>query len=305
MSLITATRNALPALFAAACLAVASAQADNHAGEDAPAFKTAPLKGPLHLLQGKGGNIVASVGDDGVLLIDADYTDMAPAYARAVRELSASTDTPRFLLNTHWHLDHTGGNALWGEQGTVVMAHDNVRARMASGGRIAALGVEQSASPAEALPVVTYGDSAALHFNGDTLELQHYPNGHTDGDSVVYFAAENVVHTGDLFFKDRFPFVDMSSGGTVDGYIAGVQAVLARIDENTVVVPGHGEVASKADLQRFADMLVATRDHVRDRLAAGASVEDVVAEGLGEEWAGWANPNFITEERWIGFLAAE
>lgn len=304
MSVSNATRLCLPALFAAAGLLAPPVLADSH-GEEAPAFATEPLKGPLHLLQGRGGNIVASIGDDGVLLVDADYADMAPAFARVVRELSGSTDTPRFLLNTHWHLDHTGGNALWGERGTVVMGHDNVRSRMASGGRIAALGVAQEASPKVALPVVTYGDAAALHFNGDTLELQHYPEGHTDGDSVVFFSEENVVHMGDLFFKDRFPFVDTSSGGSVDGYITGVQAVLERIDDSTVVVPGHGDVADRADLQRFADMLVATRDHVRGRLAAGASVEDVIEEGLGEEWAGWANPNFITEERWIGFLAAE
>lgn len=261
------------------------------------------LRGPLHLLQAVGGNVVASVGGDGVLLIDDDYAANADALAAAVSDLAQSGQAPRFVLNTHWHNDHAGGNQHWGSRGSVILAHANVRARMSTRQDIKALGMVVEPAPAEALPVVTFEDSMALHFNGGDIEVQHYPGGHTDGDSVIYFSQENVVHTGDLFFKDRFPFVDVSSGGGVIAYAANVATVLARIDDQTLVVPGHGSVANKADLQRFHRMLGTTTSLVKSALAAGETVEAIVAQGLGDEWSSWGG-GFISEAAWINSIAA-
>lgn len=282
----------------AASLPLAAQQA-----EDELKVAISALPAPLHLLQGQGGNVIASVGEDGVLIIDDDYTNYAPAYAGVLDELAGGgKGTPRFVLNTHWHFDHTGGNAYWGERGAVIVAHDNVYARMSTRQEMKAMDRVMEPSPRPALPVVTYADAVALRFNGSTIEAQHYPRGHTDGDSVVYFAEQNVVHMGDHFFKDRFPFVDLGSGGSVQGYLANVQAVLERVDGKTVIVPGHGSLAKKADLQRYADMLEATIGIVSERLEEGADVEEIITQGLGQKWESWG-AGFIDEARWIRTIA--
>jgi glyoxylase-like metal-dependent hydrolase (beta-lactamase superfamily II) len=283
----------LTLLGAASCLAE----------QQATAVKTEPLRGPLHLLQGRGGNVVASIGIDGILLVDDDYAEYAPAYARTLAELAQSDTAPGFVLNTHWHDDHSGGNEYWALGGAVILAHTNVRARMSTRQEMAALNRVVEPSPAVALPVVTYGDSLTLHFNGSDVEVQHYPSGHTDGDSVVFYSEENAVHMGDLFFKDRFPFIDLGSGGSVSGYTANVAAVLARIDDETLVVPGHGGLADKADLQRYHDMLVATAGIVRAAAAKGLDEQAIIARGLGDQWGSWGK-GFISEEAWIRTLAA-
>lgn len=280
-------------------LFAAASQAENAAVTVA----VTELRGPLHLLQAVGGNVLASVGGDGVLLVDDDYAANAAALAAAVSDLAQSDKAPRLVLNTHWHNDHAGGNQHWGSRGSVILAHANVRKRMSTRQDIKALGMVVEPGPAEALPVVTFEDSMVLHFNGDDIEVQHYPAGHTDGDSVVYFSQENVVHMGDLFFKDRFPFVDVSSGGGVVGYAANVATVLARIDDQTIVVPGHGSVANKADLQRFHRMLLTTTARVKSALAAGDTVDAIVAQGLGEDWSTWGG-GFISEAAWITSIAA-
>lgn len=270
--------------------------------EDKPAVTVTPIKGALYLLQGRGGNVVASVGEDGVLLVDSDYDNFAPAHDAALDKLSSSP--ARFVLNTHWHNDHTGGNQYWGERDAIIVAHENIRRRMSTRQEIAALGRVVEPSPAAALPVVTYGDSLALHFNGDDIEVQHYPTGHTDGDSIVFFSGENVVHLGDHMFFGGFPFVDISSGGNVLGYINNLEQVLARVDDATIIVPGHGKnVVSRADLAAYHKVLVDTSSAVRSALAAGETVEQIVARGLGEEYASYGQ-GFISEERWIGFIAA-
>ncbi|PLW81007.1 MBL fold metallo-hydrolase [Kineobactrum sediminis] len=284
----------------ACCMLALPAIADNH--DESPSVKVTALEGPLYLLQGRGGNVVASVGDDGVLMIDDDYREMAPAYVDALESLAGEGASPAFVLNTHWHLDHTGGNRLWGERGAVIVAHTNVRKRMGSRQEMKAMNRVIEASPASALPVVTFDDSLAVHFNGDDLEVQHYAAGHTDGDSVVYFTGQNVLHMGDLFFNGRFPFVDIGSGGTVPGYKAAVTDILTRVDNATVIVPGHGALANKADLLSYLNMLNTTTALVRDKLAAGESVESIIEEGLGDEWEGWGS-GFIDEATWIGFIA--
>ena len=273
------------------------------AGESPPSVSVSALRGPLYLMRGAGGNVVASVGQDGVLLVDDDYARYASAYQEALSNLTKTDLQPALVLNTHWHGDHTGNNGFWGGQGAVIVAHTNVRQRLLTGQEKNAFGQVVEPSPPAALPVVTFGDSLALHFNGDDIEVQHYPRGHTDGDSVVYYSRENVVHMGDLFFKDAFPFVDVGSGGDVGGYIANVETILARVDNKTLIVPGHGSLANKADLQRFHQMLTATSATVKSALAQGMTVEAIKAQGLGEDWASWGK-GFINEASWISTLAA-
>ncbi|KZX51335.1 hypothetical protein A3709_10990 [Halioglobus sp. HI00S01] len=291
----------LMSTLAGACLA---ALIPNFAvAEEAPPEVTVtPIAGPLYFLQGRGGNVVASVGEDGALIIDSDYEAYAPAHQAAVAELAGGEGAPRFLLNTHWHFDHTGGNAFFGERGSVIVAHENIYQRMSTKQNIKALGRVTEPSPKPALPVVTYGDAIAMHFNGDTIEVQHYPTSHTDGDSIMFFAAENVVHMGDTFFYDRFPFVDISSGGNAFGLIKTIETVLARIDDKTVVVPGHGPLTDKAGLARYHNMLVTTTGQITAMLDDGMSVTDIAAKGLGDEWDSWGS-GFIDEGRFITFVA--
>ena len=263
-----------------------------------PSVTTTAIRDGLYLLQGRGGNVMASVGADGVLLIDSDYANYTAAYQQALTALGDGK--ARFLINTHWHGDHTGGNNYWGEQGGVIVAHDNVRERMSSHQDNQVFG-QVDPSPVAAWPMVTYADSLALHVNGDTVEVQHYPGGHTDGDSVVFFLKANVVHLGDHFFKDRFPFVDIGSGGTIDGFIANIAMLLKKTSADTVIIPGHGSVANRADLQRYYDMLVATRAAVKSMQAEGLDLAAIQARGLDPKWASWGG-GFIKQDKWISFL---
>ena len=290
-------RIALPALLLLMSLA-GRAQPET----DVPEVEITPIKGSLYLLQGRGGNVVASVGDDGILIIDDDYAEYATAYHQALKTISGAEGLPEFVINTHWHQDHVGTNAYWGERGAVIMAHDNVYRRMSTRQEMKALGRVVEASPAPALPVVTYADGLTVRFNGEQLDIQHFPGGHTDGDSVVFFNVQNVVHMGDHYFKDRFPFVDLGSGGNVLNFTANVAAVLARINDETVIVPGHGELATRADLAHYLQMLETTTALVKSRLDQGMSVEALAEQGLGEEWAGWGQ-GFIKPEAWVRFIA--
>jgi glyoxylase-like metal-dependent hydrolase (beta-lactamase superfamily II) len=270
---------------------------------DRPTVSVRPLLGPLYLLQGRGGNVVASVGRDGVLLVDDDYAELSGAYQQALDAVVGADTTPRFVLNTHWHSDHSGGNAHWGGRGAVIVAHHNVRERMGTRQEVGALDMVVEPSPREALPVVTYGTAMALHVNGTDIEVQHYPGGHTDGDSVVFFVQQNTLHTGDLFFKDRFPFVDVSTGGNAVTYMNNVALLLDRIDGDTLVIPGHGPASRKVDLERFHLMLERTIGMVRGALDQGQSVEQVIDQGLGPEWESWGR-GFINEANWIRIVAA-
>jgi cyclase len=268
---------------------------------DQPVVSSQEIAEGLYLLQGRGGNVLASMGSDGLLLIDDDYAELAPAYEDALGKLGK--DMPHYVINTHWHGDHAGGNTFWGERGAIIVAHDNVRKRVSNDQNNAFFGRTTPAMAPSGWPVVSYADSMALHFNYDTLQLQHYPNGHTDGDTVVFFVGSNVVHMGDHFFKDRFPFIDIDSGGSADGYLANIKSILHKVDGRTIIVPGHGDLADRSDLQRYLQMLEETRTELAQMKAEGLSLKAMQERGLNAKWQSWGG-GFINQANYISFVAA-
>ncbi|GAC29220.1 MBL fold metallo-hydrolase [Brumicola pallidula] len=249
--------------------------------------KAQAVGGSVYMLVGAGGNIAVSAGPDGLLIVDNQYADLADKIAASLADISK--EQTRYVINTHFHGDHTGSNAFFSKhKNATIFAHENVRVRLSSG---------EETDPAM-LPVVTYEKGVKFHMNGDTVHVFHLANAHTDGDSAVWFEQPDVMHTGDLFFKDWFPFIDLDSGGSVAGYIAAVETLLGMISDDTKVIPGHGALANKADYVRFLDMIKQTYAYVQAKKAAGISEDDLVEAGLEEKWKNWSW-NFITEERWI------
>ena len=237
--------------------------------------QTSPLRLGTHLLTGLGGNIVASVGDDGTFLIDDQY---APLHDKIVAALQAIDAKPvRFVINTNWHGDHTGGNEPFGASGAVIVAHDNVRRRMSTQQFTAAMEPRGEPSPKAALPVVTFAEGVILHLNGDTVRVVHVAEAHTDGDALVKFERANVLHMGDTFFHGSYPFIDAGSGGGIDGVLAAVETGLGLADAGTIVVPGHGARTDRAGLAAYSALLKDYRDRIAAMKLAGQSVEQVIA----------------------------
>jgi cyclase len=254
----------------------------------------------VYMLSGAGGNIGVAVGPEAVFLIDDEWAPMTPKVKAAVAALS---DKPvRFVLSTHWHPDHTGGNKDLGEAGALIVAHDNVRVRMGSDQFIQALNQRFPASTARALPVVTFADTATLHLNGDDVHAIHVPPAHTDGDAVVRFDKANVLHAGDLFFNGFYPFVDLSSGGSFLGMLAGVEKMLTLVDANTKIIPGHGPLADRAALVAYRDMLAGVRDRIAPLVRQGKTQAEVVAahptRELDEKWG----KGFMTPDNFVGIV---
>jgi glyoxylase-like metal-dependent hydrolase (beta-lactamase superfamily II) len=232
-------------------------------------IQTQKLTDNVYMLMGAGGNIGVSVGEDAVFLIDDQFAPMAPKIKAAVARITSKP--VQFLLNTHFHYDHTGGNEAFGGDGALIVAHDNVRRRMSSLQLITLLGntSRQAPSPKVALPVVTVAQDITFHINGDEVHAFHVPRAHTDGDLIVHFRKADVVHMGDTFFNGFYPFIDVSSGGTADGFIAAADRVLALAGERTRIIPGHGPLAGKADLQACRDMLAAVTQRIKDLRRSG------------------------------------
>jgi glyoxylase-like metal-dependent hydrolase (beta-lactamase superfamily II) len=255
--------------------------------------KATPVAGKIHMLEGAGGNIGVSVGSDGILIVDDQFAPLADKIRAALKGLGGGRLA--FVLNTHWHGDHTGGNEVFGREATII-AHDNVRKRLSTEQTV--FGTKYPPAPAQALPVVTFAHSVSVHFNGEEIRVLHFPHGHTDGDSVIFFTGSNVVHMGDDFFAGRFPFVDLGSGGSVQGLTANIEKVLSQIPDDVKIIPGHGPLSSKADLRTYLGMLQETTAHVRQRIDAGKDLKAIQAEGLPEKWKEWGS-GFIKTDMWL------
>jgi glyoxylase-like metal-dependent hydrolase (beta-lactamase superfamily II) len=249
-------------------------------------IKVIPVAKNIAMLEGAGGNIGVSVGDDGILIVDDQFAPLAEKIEAALATLNPGK--LKFVLNTHHHGDHTGGNAVFGAAEATIVAHSNVRGRLVA---------DENVVPA-AYPVITFDESASVHFNGEEIKLVHIGPGHTDGDTIVRFTGANVVHMGDQFFNGGFPFIDLGSGGSVDGYIATVGLMLNEVSPDTKIIPGHGPLASFDDLKNFHAMLVETTGLIKKSMEGGASLDEIKAGGLPEKWASWGT-GFINEERWI------
>lgn len=242
---------------------------------DTVRVSTVRVAGGVYMLMGAGGNIGVSVGDNGVFLVDDQYAPLTPKIVAAVKALR---DEPiRFVLNTHWHGDHSGGNENMGAAGALIVAHENVRKRMSVEQFLEAFNWKVPPSPQAALPVVTFTDAVTFHLNGDDIHAFHVPPAHTDGDAIVHFRTANVVHMGDIFFNGMYPFIDLSTGGSIDGMIAAVDRVLGMIGADAKVIPGHGPLAGRSDLKAYRDMLAGVRARVMRHVAARWSLERVVA----------------------------
>jgi cyclase len=259
-----------------------------------------PIRDGLYLVTGRGGNIVASTGEDGTFLVDDQY---APLTERIQAALDQVTEQPvRFVINTHWHGDHVGGNENFAEAGAIIVAHENVRRRMGSEQFMATFNITVPASPAKALPVVTFTEGVSLHLNGDTVRVIHVASAHTDGDALVYFERANVLHMGDIYFHGTYPFIDLGSGGGIHGMVAAIAVGLELADQETVIVPGHGPLSDRAGLAAYGEMLTAIRDRIATLKDAGKSREEVIAAGPTAEFDERLGQGFISAERLAGFI---
>ena len=261
-------------------------------------IKATKVAGNVYMLEGAGGNIGVSVGPDGVLIVDDQFAPLAEKIRASLKTLGEGK--LKYILNTHWHGDHTGGNAVFGPEAAII-AHDNVRKRLSTEQRIEFFKMTVPASPKEALPVITFDNSLAVYFNGEEIRAIHYPHGHTDGDSVIFFTNSNVVHLGDDFFAGSFPFVDVDSGGNVLGLAKNIGEIIPKIPAGAKLIPGHGPLSTVDDLKAYHRMLLATIDVVQKKAAAGKSLEQIKSEGLPDEWKSWG-AGFIKTGQWIELI---
>ncbi|NVK23916.1 MAG: MBL fold metallo-hydrolase [Gammaproteobacteria bacterium] len=250
-------------------------------------LKAVNVSDNVYIIYGAGGNIGALVGEEGILIIDDQFEPLAPKIEQAVFELANTKQKVSYVVNTHYHGDHTGSNVYFSKSASI-LAHENVRKRL-------------SVKSKEGLPVITYQQGVKLHLNEQTVHVRHLSSGHTDGDSVVFFQQANVWHLGDLFFNMRFPYVDKKSGGTVEGLVKNLKQLLKEISDDAAIIPGHGELTDKRGLQTHLDMILATKSEVDELKAQGLSLEQAIEKGLSDKWKEW-HWNFITEERWITTL---
>ncbi|UCG62307.1 MAG: MBL fold metallo-hydrolase [Candidatus Zixiibacteriota bacterium] len=251
------------------------------------------LAGNVYMLSGRGGNIGVLIGEDGTLQVDHPNAELYPKTAEKIKELGGGP--ARILVNTHYHLDHTGGNELISQSGAVTIAHENVRKRQMSGNSIAYFQIQHPPLSGQWLPDIAFEIGLTLHFNGEEIEVYHVGPAHTDGDAVVYFKNANVVHVGDIFFNEIYPFIDLENGGNFEGLIKAIDDILAKINENTHVIPGHGPVTDYAGFKAYRDMLATIMNRVQGMVDDGRSLEEIIA----------AKPTVEFDEGNQGFIPAD
>jgi len=288
------------AAFAAAC-ALAAAPAVAQRDFSGVEIKTTKLTGSTYMLVGAGGNIGLSVGEDAVFVIDDQFAPLTPKITAAIAQI---TPKPvRFVLNTHWHFDHTGGNENFAKAGAIIVAHENVRKRMSAAGFIEFLNVKTQPDPKAALPIVTFAGGLSFHINGEEIRAIHMPAAHTDGDSVVHFLGSDVIHMGDIYFNGMYPFIDVDSGGSVDGVIAACDQVLKIVSAKTQVIPGHGPLSNAAELKAYRDMLATVSGRVKALVGEGRTLEQIVAAGVSAEFDEKWGKGFIKTPKFAEMLA--
>lgn len=288
----------IPASLAALLLAASIARAQDFSKVE---IKATRITDSVHMLEGWGGNLGVSVGEDAVFVIDDQYAPLTEKIKAAIAKL---TPRPvRFVLNTHWHFDHTGGNENFGQAGALLVAHENVRKRMGSEQFIEFLRMATKPSPKGALPVVTFAGAMTFHLNGDEIRAIHMPRAHTDGDSIVHFLKSDVIHMGDIYFNGMYPFIDTSSGGTIEGVIAACDRVLDIASDKTAVIPGHGPLSNKGELKAYRDMLAAVLERVKRMIAEGRKLEEITAAGVTKDFDEKWGKGFIKPEKFAEMVA--
>ena len=267
-------------------------------------IRVTKVSGNIYMLEGDGGNIAASVGEDGIVIVDDQYAPLADKIQAALKNLKITDKPVRFVINTHYHGDHTGGNLPFANSGSTLIAQDNVRKRLETGGTAGnggSIKMEAKPAPKGALPVITFDHDVTVHLNGEDIRALHFPAGHTDGDAIIFFPKNNVVHMGDDFVRYGFPFIDVSSGGSVQGMIAAMEKVSTQLPPDVKVIPGHGALSNLDDVREFTKMLKETSAAVQKAVDEHKTVEQMKQEKILAPWAKWSR-GFLDADKFIETL---
>jgi cyclase len=266
-------------------------------------IKVSKISGNIYMLQGAGGNIAASLGDDGILIVDTEYSPLAQKIQAALKGIGITDKPVRFVIDTHYHSDHSDGNAAWSAYGATIISNENLRTRLENGSDIgngpgSSISIKQPAQPKTALPSITFDDHITLYLNGEEIRVMHFPAAHTDGDAVIYFSKNHVVHMGDEFVRYGFPFVDVNGGGSVQGMIAACEKVTATLPADVKVIPGHGEPASMDDLREYTKMMKETLALVQKSMANHETLDQMKSEKILAAWQKYSG-TFVSSDAWI------
>ncbi len=266
-------------------------------------IKVTKVSGNVYMLQGAGGNIAASLGDDGILIVDTEYSPLADKIQAALKGIGITDKPVRFAINTHYHSDHSDGNVAWAARGATIITNENLRKRLENGSTIGngpggAINIKQPPQPKASLPIITFDDHVSVYLNGEEIRVMHFPAAHTDGDAVVYFSKNNVVHMGDEFVRYGFPFVDVNAGGSVQGMIAACEKVTSTLPAGAKVIPGHGELATMDDLREYTKMMKDTLAVVQKAMANHETLEKMKSEKILAPWQKYSG-TFVSADAWI------